>query len=324
METRATTEQTKSLPSLLQRVPAVAWVLLALIAFFAMLAPGFFTLGNFLNIAVQGSVLMVLALAATIVILTQGIDLSSGAILTFSGIIAVLSMQAGLPAPLAMLAGLLTGLACGALNGFLVSWALLPPFIATLGMQGVAGGLAVVLSRAGAIYADAPFFTFFGSGRLLIIPMPFVVAAVAYLCTWVVLYQTPFGSYIFALGGNEAGAALSGVRTKSWKFGVYVFAGLLAGVGGVVMAARLRAADPIVGVGWEFDAIAATILGGTSFEEGRGGIAGTIAGVTLIAVLRNGLNVIGLATAWQAAVIGTIIIGAIVLDVLLKRKGILK
>lgn len=308
----------------LQRVPAVVWVLVGLVIFFSVFAPGFFSGANFLNIALQGSVLMILALAATIVILSQGIDLSLGSLLTFSGVIAVLTIQLGVPAPLGMLIGVAAGMVCGAITGTLIAWGRLPPFMATLGMLGMAGGLAVVLTNAGAIYADKPFFVFFGSGRVVFLPTPVLVAAVIYLITHTILYHTPFGSYIFALGGNEEGAALTGVNTTVSKFAVYVMAGILAGVAGVVMAARLQAADPVVGVGWEFDAIAATILGGTSFEEGRGGIAGTLAGVALIAVLRNGLNVIGLATAWQAAVIGTIIILAIVFDVLLERKEVLK
>jgi len=308
----------------LRRVPAVVWVLAGLVVFFSIFAPGFFSGANLLNIALQGSVLMVLALAATLVILTEGIDLSLGSVLTLSGVAAVLALQLGVPTPLGMLIGLLVGLACGAINGYLVAWVKVPPFISTLGMLGIAGGMAVVLTSAGAIYANNPFFVFFGSGRLLFLPMPVVVAAATYLVVHIVLYHTPFGSYIFALGGNEEGATLTGVNTKLSKFAVYVMSGVLASVAGVVMAARLQAADPVVGVGWEFDAIAGTILGGTSFEEGRGGIAGTLAGVALIAVLRNGLNVIGLATAWQSAVIGTVIILAIVVDVLAERKGILK
>lgn len=316
----AITDRTSNPAASLRLVPAVVWVLLGLLIFFSIFAPGFFSGRNFLNIALQGSVLMILALAATVVILTEGIDLSLGSLLTLSGVIAVLAIQLGAPAPVGMLVGVGAGMVCGMITGSLISWGMLPPFIATLGMLGMAGGLAVVLTNAGAIYANKPFFVFFGSGRLLFLPMPVIVAGIVYLLTHTILYHTPFGSYIFALGGNEEGAALTGVNTKVSKFAVYAMAGILAGVAGVVMASRLQAADPVVGVGWEFDAIAATILGGTSFEEGRGGIAGTLAGVALIAVLRNGLNVIGLATAWQAAVIGSIIIGAIVLDVMLERR----
>ncbi len=304
----------------LGQVPAVLWVVLVLGVFFSIFAGGFFSAANFLNIAVQSSVLLILALGATITILSEGIDLSLGSVLTFSGVVAVLMMQRGIPAIPAMLIGVLAGSLCGAITGFLIAVGKLPPFIATLGMLGMAGGAAIVFTEAGAIYAQSPIFQFFGRGELWFLPMPALVATVVFLIMWVVLYHTPFGHYIISLGGNEAGAELSGVNTVLWKFMTYLSSGTLAGVAGVIMAARLNAADPIVGVGWEFDAIAATILGGTSFELGKGGIGGTVIGVALIAFLRNGLNVIGMPTAWQAATIGVVIIAAIIIDVALVRR----
>jgi ribose transport system permease protein len=302
------------------RVPAVLWVVLALALFFSIFARGFFSASNFLNIAVQSSVLMILALGATVTILTEGIDLSLGSVLSLSGVVAVMMMQRGMPALPAMIIGVGVGLLCGSITGFLISVGKLPPFIATLGMLGLAGGAAIVLTQAGAIYADPPLFVFFGSGKVWFLPTIVIVAAVVYLLVHMILYHTSFGHYIFALGGNEAGASLSGVNTTLWKFMTYVLSGGLAGIAGVLMASRLHAGDPIVGVMWEFDAIAGTILGGTSFELGKGGIGGTLLGVALIAFLRNGLNVIGLETAWQAATIGIVIILAIVLDVTLVRK----
>jgi ribose/xylose/arabinose/galactoside ABC-type transport system permease subunit len=191
-------------------------------------------------------------------------------------------------------------------------------------MMGIAAGLALVLTRQGAIYSDAPAFIFLGGGSLGILPMPTVIAVLVFILGWIVLYQTDFGRYIIAIGGNEAGARLSGINTAWWKFLTYVAAGALAALGGVIMAARLRAADPIVGTGWEFDAIAATILGGTSFEKGNGTLGGTVLGVLLISVLRNGLNVIGVGAMWQPALIGLVIIAAIVFDVLLKQRGVVQ
>ncbi|UCC75890.1 MAG: ABC transporter permease [Anaerolineales bacterium] len=304
------------------QVPPVLWVLLAMIVFFSLTSNGiFFTVPNLLNVAVQGSVLMILGLGATCPILTEGTDLSLGSVLTLSGVVAVLVQVRNVPAVAAMLIGVATGFLCGAVNGFVISRWQLPPFIATLGMQGLAGGAAVVLTNASAIYADAPAFVFIGSGRLAgLLPMPMVVAILAYIVVYVILYHTSFGHYIFALGGNEAGSALSGVNTVLWKFLTYFMVGGLAGVAGVLMAARLQAAEPVVGLGWEFDAIAATILGGTSFEMGQGGITGTVLGVALIAVLRNGMNVIGVTMAWQALVIGTVMILAIVVDAVLRRR----
>lgn len=311
-------------PAAWQRVPPVAWVVLLMIAFFGMAAPGFFTAENFLNITLQGSVLLIMAVAATLVILTEGIDLSLGSVLTLAGVTAVLALQRDLPVPVAVLIGILTGAACGAVTGFLIAKCNLPPFIATLGMMGMAAGLALVLTRQGAIYAALPAFVFLGGGTLGFVPMPAVIAALIFILGWIVLYQSDFGRYIISIGGNETGARLSGVNTVWWKFMTYVFAGGLAALGGVIMAARLHAADPIVGNGWEFDAIAAAILGGTSFEKGNGGIGGTVLGVLLIAVLRNGLNVIGVGAMWQPALIGLVIIGAIVFDVLLKQRGLIR
>ena len=307
-----------------KKVPPVAWVVLFMIAFFGVGAPGFFTPVNFVNITLQGSVLLILAVAATLVILTEGIDLSLGSVLTLAGVTTVLALQADLPVPAAVLVGVATGVACGAVTGFLITAGKLPPFIATLGMMGMAAGLALVLTRQGAIYSDLPAFVFLGGGSMGFVPMPTVIATVVFILSWIVLYQTDFGRYIISIGGNEAGTRLSGVNTAGWKFLTYVVAGALAALGGVIMAARLGAADPIVGNGWEFDAIAATILGGTSFEKGNGTLGGTVLGVLLISVLRNGLNVIGVGAMWQPALIGLVIIGAIVFDVLLKQRGVLQ
>jgi len=307
-----------------KKVPPVAWVVLFMIACFGGAAPGFFTTGNFLNILLQGSVLLILAVAATLVILTEGIDLSLGSVLTLSGVTTVLALQQGLPVAAAVLAGVLTGVVCGAVTGLLITAGKLPPFIATLAMMGMAAGMALVLTQQGAIYSDLPAFLFLGGGSLGMVPMPTAIAALVFILAWIILYQTDFGRYIISIGGNEAGTRLSGVNTAWWKFLTYVAAGALAALGGVIMAARLHAADPIVGNGWEFDAIAATILGGTSFEKGNGSLGGTVLGMLLIAVLRNGLNVIGVGAMWQPALIGLVIIAAIVFDVLLKQRGVIQ
>jgi ribose transport system permease protein len=149
--------------------------------------------------------------------------------------------------------------------------------------------------------------------------MPTFIAIVVFAAVWVILYHTPFGRNIIAIGGNEAGARLSGINTVYWKWRIYILAGVLAAIGGITLAARLEAADSIVGAGWEFDAVAAAILGGTSFAKGKGGIAGTVLGVLVIGVTRNGLNVIGIPSLWQPAIIGSIIILAIVFEVVLSR-----
>jgi ribose transport system permease protein len=278
---------------------------------------------------------LILALGATLVILSEGIDLSLGSVLTLSGVTCVFVMkrltESGSSDASAMIAGvmvgLLTGTLMGAITGGLVSIGGMPSFIASLGMMGVGGALALVLANSTAIYISNPVFSFFGAKLdqsidlplMQYLSMPTFIAVFVFSLVWVMLYHTPFGRCIVAIGGNESGARLSGVNTILWKWMVYVVAGVLAAISGITLAARLEAADSIVGVGWEFDAIAAAILGGTSFARGKGGIGGTVLGVLVIGVTRNGLNVIGVPSLWQPALTGTIIILAIVFEVVLSR-----
>lgn len=326
---------TPNTPSLLIRVPSAAWVILLMMTVFTAINPRYLTLDNVVNIVLQNAVLLILALGATLVILSEGIDLSLGSVLTLSGVTCVFVMkrlmESGSSDASAMIAGvmvgLLTGTLMGAITGGLVSIGGMPSFIASLGMMGVGGALALVLANSTAIYISNPIFSFFGEklDKSIDLPlmqylsMPTFIAVFVFSLVWVMLYHMPFGRCIVAIGGNESGARLSGVNTTLWKWMVYVVAGVLAAISGITLAARLEAADSIVGVGWEFDAIAATILGGTSFARGKGGIGGTVLGVLVIGVTRNGLNVTGVPSLWQPALTGTIIILAIVFEVILSR-----
>jgi ribose transport system permease protein len=317
------------------RVPSAAWVILVMMTVFTAINPRYLTLDNVVNIVLQNAVLLILALGATLVILSEGIDLSLGSVLTLSGVTCVFIMkrlmESGSSDASAMIAGvivgLLTGTLMGAVTGGLVSIGRMPSFIASLGMMGVGGALALVLANSTAIYISNPVFSFFGEKLdqsidlplMQYLSMPTFIAVFVFCVVWVILYHTPFGRCIVAIGGNESGARLSGVNTILWKWMVYVVAGVLAAISGITLAARLEAADSIVGVGWEFDAIAATILGGTSFARGKGGIGGTVLGVLVIGVTRNGLNVTGVPSLWQPALTGTIIILAIVFEVILSR-----
>ncbi len=317
------------------RVPSAAWVILVMMTVFTAINPRYLTLDNMVNIVLQNAVLLILALGATLVILSEGIDLSLGSVLTLSGVTCVFVMkrlmESGSSDASAMIAGvmvgLLTGTLMGTITGGLVSIGGMPSFIASLGMMGVGGALALVLANSTAIYISNPVFSFFGEKLdqsidlplMQYLSMPTFIAVFVFCVVWVMLYHTPFGRCIVAIGGNEPGARLSGVNTILWKWMVYVVAGVLAAISGITLAARLEAADSIVGVGWEFDAIAATILGGTSFARGKGGIGGTVLGVLVIGVTRNGLNVIGVPSLWQPALTGTIIILAIVFEVILSR-----
>ena len=317
------------------RVPSAAWVILLMMTVFTAINPRYLTLDNIVNIILQNAVLLILALGATLVILSEGIDLSLGSVLTLSGVTCVFVMkrlmESGSSDASAMIAGvmvgLLTGTLMGAITGALISIGGMPSFIASLGMMGVGGALALVQANSTAIYISNPVFSFFGEklDQSIDLPlmqyfsMPTFIAVFVFFVVWVMLYHTPFGRCIVAIGGNESGARLSGVNTILWKWMVYVVAGVLAAISGITLAARLEAADSIVGVGWEFDSIAATILGGTSFARGKGGIGGTVLGVLVIGVTRNGLNVTGVPSLWQPALTGTIIILAIVFEVILSR-----
>jgi len=308
------TDKQTWLSGFFKRIPPVFWVTLVIMLVFSLFNRRFISLHNIINILQQGSVLLIIAAAATLVILTEGLDLSLGSVLTLSGIITVLALGAGIPVPFAVLLGIATGIVCGTITGLLVAVWNMPPFIATLGIQGVYFGLALVLTNSVAILTTNREFIFLGT-RIGYIPMAAIIGCAAFGLICFIFYNTRFGRYVVAIGGNEAGTRLSGVNTVFWKWLVYMVAGGIAGFGGVLLTARLEAADPIVGVGWEFDAIAATILGGTSFQKGKGSVAGTALGVFLITVLRNGLNVIRTPAILQPALIGTILIVAIVIQV---------
>jgi ribose transport system permease protein len=276
--------------------------------------PGFFTSANLTNVALQVSVLTIVALGMTLVILTEGIDLSAGAVLGLCGVAAALIVTAGYALPLAVGAALLIGMAFGALNGTLTAVGGLPPFVVTLGTFGIAQSIAMVLTKGDSVTNLPGYYRWFNDGVFAAIPVPIWTTIAAFVVTWVLLYSTKFGRYVFAIGGNRRALILSGTRVKLYHVAVYVYAGLLVGVASFIMTARMNAAHPTIGVGLEFDAIAAVILGGTSFEKGRGGITGTVVGALAVGVLRNGLNLIGISTEWQVAIVGIVIIFAVGFD----------
>lgn len=299
---------------ILDSVTPVIWIILLLMVTFTALSKNYLSVSNLTNIAQQGAVLLLVAAAQTFVILSGGMDLSLGSVLTLSGITTALALNSNLPIPIAIVLGLMTGAACGAITGLLIAYANIQPFIASLGIQGIFYGLSLALTESTAIFITNRDFAVIGS-KINGIPMAAIISGILYLILIKVSRDTQFGRYVIAIGGNESGTRLSGIDTTKYKWLVYVFAGFVTSLGGVLLASRLEVADPIVGVGWEFDAIAATILGGTSFALGKGSVSKTIIGVLLISVIRNGLNVIGLASIWQPALTGTLLIAAIVFQI---------
>lgn len=276
--------------------------------------PDFFTIANLTNVTLQVAVLAIVSLGMTLIILTEGIDLSAGAVLGLCGVSAALMLSTGYSLPLAIGTALLIGIAFGALNGTLVAVAGMPPFIVTLGAFGIAQSIAMALTKGDSVTNLPDYFRWFNDGVFAGLPVPIWATFAAFLVTWLLLYRTKFGRYVFAIGGNRRALILSGTRVNFYHIAIYGYAGVLLALASFIMTARMNAAHPTIGIGIEFDAIAAVILGGTSFEKGRGGIAGTMVGTLAVGVLRNGLNLVGVGAEWQVAIVGVVIICAVGLD----------
>ena len=273
----------------------------------------FLTVDNFRNIANQVAVNLILASGATLVIILAGIDLSVGSLLALAGAVAgKCVLQWGVPAGIA--AGLLVGMVGGLFNGSIISYGRVAPFIVTLGSMTILRSLTLVFTGGRPISNYPDSFHFIGEGSM---PL-FIAAAVVIVCFGLLMF-TRFGRYIYAIGGNEDASRLSGINVRLNKMVVYVIAGLLAGVGSIVYISRLDSAQPQAGVGFELDAIAAVVIGGTSLSGGQGGILGTLLGALIIGVLHNGLNLMEVSAFWQQAFIGSVIIIAVLIDQLRKR-----
>lgn len=285
--------------------------LLILIAIVSMLSPNFFTLNNVFNILQQTSVNAIIAVGMTLVILTSGIDLSVGSLLALTGVIAASLVGHDVNALLAIVATLAIGAAIGGVTGVIVANGNAQPFLATLVMMMALRGLTLVYSQGSPINtgfsANADIFGWFGFGRLLGVPVPVWLMAVIFFAAWYLLNHTRLGRYIYALGGNEAAVRLAGINVVVVKIVVYSLCGLTAALASVVEVARLSSAQPQAGVGYELDAIAAVVLGGTSLAGGKGRIIGTLIGALILGFLNNGLNLLGI-SSWSQLVIKAVVI----------------
>lgn len=281
--------------------------------------PAFLTVPNLLNVGVQAAVVAVLAFGMTFVIITAGIDLSVGSVAALSSICAGwLVASAGLPGPTALLAAPLVGLLTGLVSGAAVAYGKLPAFIATLAMLSIARGLALVVSGGRPI--DMPDSVAALGGDLGPVPVPILVLLVAWAVTAFVLNRTVFGRSLYAIGGNEEAARLAGLPVKRTLATVYALSGLFAGIAGLVLAGRLASAQPQAASGYELDAIAAVVIGGASLAGGSGKATGTLIGALILAVIRNGLNLLNVTAFWQQVVIGLVIAAAVGIDVLRSRR----
>lgn len=304
-----------------QRLLALG-ALVLLLAFFSVLSTPFRTPDNYISILVATAVNGVLAMGVTFVIITGGIDLSVGTTMTFCSVVMGLVVtNAGLPLWLGILAALAAGAAVGAVNGTLIAKAKIPPFIATLGMLNVTRGGAQILSDVKPIYFDntPEFYDIFMGKWILGIPNVVFIMFGAAIVASLVLTKTSLGRYTFALGSNEEATRLSGVNVDRWKIAVYSVGGLFAGLGGILIAARMTSAQPSVGMGYELDAIAAAVIGGTSLSGGEGSIVGTVIGAFIISTLTIGLSILGVPDQWKLVITGLVVIGAVWLDILRRR-----
>ncbi len=297
--------------------------LVVLFIFFSIASPNFLTWNNVSGILLSTAVIGILALGTTFVIITGGIDLSLGTGMALCSVMTgVFITNMGLPVVVGVLGGILTGILMGLVNGLNITFLRLPPFIATLAMMMIAGGLALVISGVAPIYfsSSAPDFKQIALGTLIpglpnAVLITLVLAVVAYL----VLSKTLLGRYTFAIGSNEEATRLSGVNTRRWTIFVYMFAGAFTGIAGVIIASRLDSAQPQIGTGYELQAIAAVIIGGTSLLGGRGSILGTVIGALIMSVLVNGLRIMSIQSEWQNIVVGIVILIAVFFDSLRNR-----
>ena len=279
-------------------------------------SPNFLTPSNLFSVLRQVSYSGLIAFGMTFIILIGGIDLSVGAILALVGIVTASLIQAGMDPILASCIGLLLGAACGAINGLLVSFGRIAPFIATLATMILFRGIAQEYSQSKPISINVDgFFNEIGSGYLFdTIPVPVVLMLLVYFMLWFVLKKTRFGRHVYALGGSEDVARISGLKVRSLKLWVYTLSGLMSGLVALVVTSRLSSASPNAGAMYELDAIAAVVLGGTSLSGGRGWIFGTLVGVVLLGILSNGLNLLNVSSNYQLIIKGVVILFAVLLD----------
>jgi len=298
--------------------------LIALMIIFFIASPKFLTITNISSILLSTAVIGILAVGTTFVIITGGIDLSLGTAMTLCSVVVGLMLSnAGLPLPVGILGGLAMGALIGFINGFNVAFLGLPPFIATLSMMLVCQGLALVLSGVKPIYfSGVEGFSKIALGEIIPrIPNAVLILFGLALVAGVILRKTILGRMTYAIGSNEEATRLSGINTRRWILAIYTLAGVATGIAGIVLASRLNSAQPQLGVGYELQAIAAVIIGGTSLLGGRGSILGTIIGALIMSVLINGLRILAIQTEWQTVVVGLVVLIAVFADNLRKRRA---
>ena len=277
----------------------------------------FLTANNLLNLLLQVTSNALIAFGMTFVILTGGIDLSVGSILALSSALTAGLLGSGMPVTLAILISLILGCILGMMNGLLISYGKLAPFIVTLATMTIFRGATLVYTNGNPItkgLSDTFLFQFLGQGYIVGIPFPVIIMFIVFIVLYVLLHKTAFGKSVYAIGGNEKAAYISGVKLNKVKIIIYSISGIMASISGLIITSRLSSAQPTAGASYEMDAIAAVVLGGTSLSGGKGRILGTLIGALIIGVLNNGLNIIGVSTFWQQVVKGVVILIAVLID----------
>ncbi|GAA2089861.1 hypothetical protein GCM10009801_54430 [Streptomyces albiaxialis] len=292
--------------------------LVVMVAVMAILSGNFFTTTNLVNVGVQAAVTAILAFGVTFAIVSGGIDLSVGSVAAFSAVMLGWFAKEGTPLWISVILAILVGTACGLVNGVLISYGKLPPFIATLAMLSAARGLAMVVSDGTPLLLPQGI-SWVGENLNDYIATPVIIMVLMGLVAGLVLTRTYSGRSMYAIGGNEEAARLSGIRVKRQKLVIYALVGAFAAIAGIVLASRLVSAQPQAATGYELDAIAAVVIGGASLAGGVGKASGTLIGALILAVLRNGLNLLDVSAFWQQVVIGAVIALAVLLDTLRRR-----
>jgi len=295
-------------------IPGVAWLLIALVAGFSIAAPGFASGANVANITQQATVLLLLALPMTLIIMAEGLDLSMGASLSLCTVVLAATSLATGSLALGIAAAIVTGTLIGVLNGALIAWLDLPPFVVTLGTLGVAQGLALLVAEGRGTTGVGGGLSSLWTGTVLGLPIPLLFAVGAWAVFHVLLHHTRFGVAVIGLGGNREALRLAAMPVRGSLIAVYALGGFFVGVAALLLAGRLDGGHPTAAIGTEFDAIAAVAVGGTLFEGGKGSLGGTVLGVLAVGVMRNGMNLMSMPSSLQVAAVGGVVIAALLID----------
>lgn len=299
--------------------PLIGLVLLIILV--SLLSPHFLTVSNILNVLRQISLVAIVAVGMTYVIITGGIDLSVGSVAALSGIITgVFLKNVGIGVFLSIILGIAAGILCGLFNGILITSKIkMPPFISTLAMMSIARGFALFITSGRPIFNLPESFSFLGGGFFIRIPIPIIIMIIIYILAHLHLSYSKTGLYFYAIGGNEEAARVSGIHTSNVKMKAYLISGICSSIAGIVLASRVMVSEPIAGFGYELDAIASVIIGGTNLFGGEGLVLGTLIGAVIMGILRNGLNLLNVSTYLQQVVIGFVIAGMVSISILRRK-----